>query len=538
MEPLAQGYVLEAGCRLSKSMLWQLQREVYNQQGVQAWSSGSVPQSITTSPFTARAYARVVLGYLRDVDSLIDASAPVYILELGAGSGRFGYRFVKQLSGLLQRSVLQHTSFVYIMTDVSPSMVDYWQTHPSLRPLAESGVVDFAVFDAAHPDEIHLVNSGTVLRPGKVANPMLVVANYLFDSIPQDCFSVGDGVLFENLVSIRSPNAPRPASGPTPPLRDLQVSFESHPTRTEYYADPALDGILDGYRRRLDNVILLFPIEAVHCLDFFHRLADHGVLFLIGDIGTAREGDLSEQSSGGISTDSNFWLSVNFHALGQYVVGLGGKVLHPPSSPANLNISTFILGQSPTDFAETELAYDAAIGQWGPDDLSVTTRMLTEQVEKMSRGQLLTFLRSVAFDPDYVVRCVPLLLDSLPDVSWSGAQDLRLAAAEAWDMYYPMGNDDADLFDLPAGLGVLLYTIGDYAQGLEYFLRSLELVGMDPRTTFNVALCMNRLERREEAVQWLERTLELDPSHEKAHAMRAELLGTPSPRGRGRAQRG
>ena len=83
---MAEGQVLEAGARLSTSMLWQLQRDVYNSQGVQAWNTGSVPQSITTSPYTARAYARIVLGYLRDVDAQLDSSQPVYILELGAGS--------------------------------------------------------------------------------------------------------------------------------------------------------------------------------------------------------------------------------------------------------------------------------------------------------------------------------------------------------------------------------------------------------------------------------------------------------------------
>jgi tetratricopeptide (TPR) repeat protein len=524
------GYVLEEGARLSASMLWQLQREVYNQQGVQAWSSGTVPQSITTSPFTARAYARVVLGYLREVDAQIDGSQPVYIMELGAGSGRFGFRFIKHLSRMLERCSLRHTSFVYVMTDVSASMIEYWQAHPTLRPFAESGVLDFTIFDAAHPAEICLNNSGTVLRPETLANPMLVLANYLFDSIPQDCFSVGDGRLFENLVTIRSP---LPPTSPSPdiaslsalPLRDLQVSLVSHPTRLDYYAEPALDAILDEYRQRLDNAIILFPIEGMRCLRFFHELATHGVLFLIGDIGTAREMDLTEQTSGGISADSNFWLSVNFHALGRYIQGLGGAVLHPPSRHAMLNVSTFILGQSSSgNFlqGETALAYDAAIGQGGPDDFSVITRMLTQHVDTMQRGQLLSLLRSTGFDPDYFVRCLPLLLDSLPEISWSGTQDIRLAADEAWEMYYPIG-DASDMSDLPAGLGVLLYTIGDYQQALDYFLKSLEFVGMDPRTTFNVALCMNRLERNDEACAWLEKTLELDAEHEKARDMLASL---------------
>jgi hypothetical protein len=510
-------YVLETGRRLSESMLWLLQRDVYNQQGVQAWSTGSVPQSVTTSPFTARAYARVVLGFLRDVDAVVDGAQPVYILELGAGSGRLGYRFVKHLTRLLRRCSLQHRSFVYIMTDVSPSMIDYWQTHPSLRPLVASGVLDFAVFDAARPDEIHLINSATTLHPGVLANPTVVLANYLFDSIPQDCFSVADGELFENLVTIRSPS-PDISPGSGQPLQDLQVSLESHATPLDYYAEPAFDRILDGYRRRLDKVILLFPVYGMRCLQFFHSLSPAGALFIVGDIGTAREVDLTDQAAGGISTDSNFWLSVNFHALGQYIEGLGGTVLHPPSRHLSLNVSTFVLGASATHFGETELAYGEAIGQTGPDDFFTTTRVLSEHVEHMNRGQLLAFLRSTAFDPDYFVRCLPALLDSLPEVSWPGAQDIRLAAEGAWEMYYPMG-ETSDLSDLAAGLGVLLYTIGDYARALEYFLHSLELVGMDPRTTFNVALCLNRLDRRSETIDWLHRTLELEPGNEKAQEM-------------------
>jgi tetratricopeptide (TPR) repeat protein len=513
------GFVLETGRRLSASMLWQLQRDVYNQQGVQAWSTGGVPQSITTSPFTARAYARVVLGYLRDVQTSVDGSAPIYILELGAGSGRFGYRFIKHFSRLVEHSSLPRpASFVYVMTDVSHSMIDYWQAHPSLRPLVESGALDFAVFDAAQPAEIRLINSDGIVSTEQLRNPLVVLANYLFDSIPQDCFSVGGGVLFENLVTIKSPTP----AGTSQSLQDLEVSFESHPTRADYYADPALDRILDGYRQRLQSAILLFPIRGLGCLDFLHERATRGALFLVGDIGCSRESDLGEHAAGGMSVDNNFWLSVNFDALGQHIQGLGGEALHPPSRHQSLNVSAFILGSSGTCFAETELAYDAAIGQAGPDDYSVTTRMLSERVESMNRGQLLSFLRSTAFDPDYVTRCLPLLLDSLPDSSWPGAEDLRQAAVESWDMYYPLG-DQSDVSDLPAGLGVLLYTLGDYAQALEYFLRSLELVGMDARTTFNVALCLNRLERTAEAVEWLERTLELGPQSEKAAAMLADL---------------
>src|SRR5215831_2375363 len=91
-------YPLESDFPLSTSMVWRLQRTFYSDQGVAAWSQSNVPQSVTTSPNIARAYARVALGFLRDLAPALDLSQPVYIVELGAGSGRFAYRFLKAFS--------------------------------------------------------------------------------------------------------------------------------------------------------------------------------------------------------------------------------------------------------------------------------------------------------------------------------------------------------------------------------------------------------------------------------------------------------
>ena len=58
--------VLEANQRLSRSHLWTLQRQFFEQQGIQAWSTNQVPHYITSNPFIARAYGKVVSGFLRD----------------------------------------------------------------------------------------------------------------------------------------------------------------------------------------------------------------------------------------------------------------------------------------------------------------------------------------------------------------------------------------------------------------------------------------------------------------------------------------
>jgi hypothetical protein len=59
-----KNYPLEAKRRLSQSLLWRLQRNYFEQHGIDAWSSGTVPHHITSSPFIADAYARVVIGFL------------------------------------------------------------------------------------------------------------------------------------------------------------------------------------------------------------------------------------------------------------------------------------------------------------------------------------------------------------------------------------------------------------------------------------------------------------------------------------------
>ncbi len=59
-----QSFLLEEKQRFSKSLLWQLQRQFFEQQGIQAWRQGTVPHYITSNPHIANAYAQVVLGFL------------------------------------------------------------------------------------------------------------------------------------------------------------------------------------------------------------------------------------------------------------------------------------------------------------------------------------------------------------------------------------------------------------------------------------------------------------------------------------------
>lgn len=122
---------IEPATPLRDSLLWRLQRTYYEAQGVQAWSSGAVPHFVTTNAFIAKAYAKVILGLLRDTYGVLpvagaasgssaSSAAPVHVIELGAGHGKLGYLIVETL--LRYRSfyppsgVASGVPFKYIMT--------------------------------------------------------------------------------------------------------------------------------------------------------------------------------------------------------------------------------------------------------------------------------------------------------------------------------------------------------------------------------------------------------------------------------------
>ena len=54
--------MLESGLRLSDSILWRYLRRYFQGMGIHSWSQGHVPYYITTNPFIARSYAKVLLG--------------------------------------------------------------------------------------------------------------------------------------------------------------------------------------------------------------------------------------------------------------------------------------------------------------------------------------------------------------------------------------------------------------------------------------------------------------------------------------------
>lgn len=526
--------VLERNQRLSRSLLWGCQRAFFERQGIEAWRQGLVPNFITSNPVIGRAYAQVVLGWMRDWCggtrgeggrlSAPDPSQPFYLIELGAGAGRFAFHFLEAFRQLRARSQLRDVAFQYVMTDLPERNLEFWLSHPRLQPFLEEGLLDIARFDAEHDEQLVLRRSGTVLAPGSVANPLALVANYFFDSIPQDAFTLHEGVLHECLVSVASPQ-PEPELDAADLLDRAVVSFEDHPVEAACYGDVELDGILAGYQERLDDTTFLFPSTALRCLRRLQRLSGDRLLLLSGDKGHASGEELQVRSVGVslVRHGGAFSLMVNYDAIGQYFRLRDGQVLRPIHRHASLHVGAFLLGQPPDGHGETELAYEEAIERFGPDDYSTLRKRLEKHYEAMTLEELLAALRWSGWDPGLLMDSFSVWMAQVESASEPLRQEVCWAIQQVWETDYPLGGEEEDL---AFHLGMLLYALERPAQALTFFEHSLRLYDDAPGTYFNLGMCHVRLGQDARAVECFERALALDPNSSEAREV-LSLMQSP-----------
>ena len=510
--------LLETNRRLSKSLLWRLQRNYFERQGIDAWRSGTVPHHITSSPFIADAYARVVMGFLRDWNSSLDYSQPVHIVELGSGSGRFAYSFLKKFLRRHRSSVLKDIPVKYVMTDFTKSNLDYWRTHPWLLPLIEAGSLDFARFDLESDVQLELLHSGEMLLNETLRNPLVVIANYVFDSTPQDAFVCADEKLFEILVSLTPQK--EIDTGDTGSLSSVEFSTHENLVNGNYYDDPKWNRILLDYKQRLDDTAFLFPTSALHCIRNLHCLSGGRMLLLSGDRGYSHD-DALKLGSGilDFAVHGSFCMMVDYQIIGEYGRQLGGQVLHPAKQAESLNISAFLFGDPADDFVETNQAYDEAIEKFGPDDFFTLKEGIAEHYDALNLDQILAFLRLSCWDYKRFGECLPVLKEHLPDITNVQKKQLHETIMKVWDSYLPIGEED----DLAFQLGTLLLEIDYYAEALELLQHSVDLYGMAPGTAYNMGVCCYGLGQMEQALGYVNHALQLDPELETAITLRAQL---------------
>jgi tetratricopeptide (TPR) repeat protein len=486
---------MSALVRLSQSGLWERQRQYYHEKGVQAWNTGTVPHYITNNPVIANAYADLIAAHIDDLarHKALDLKKPVHVVEMGGGSGRLAFLIMRRLEAL--KDVLP-VKVRYVLTDFTTTNLGHWREHPSFAPYFAGGKLDLARFDVENDSVLELEMSGDKLDG--TGNPVFFVANYLFDTLTQDCFRINDGVLEEALPKITY------AEDTTTVDYTYVAATEAPYGRSEY------DEILRQYQQKLGDTSFLFPVGPLKCLEALMRIGGDRVCLITADKSWSRWEDLVGLGDPSlVAHGPSFSMTVNFHAMGMYWEGKGGHVLHTSPRDSMLQISCFCLGPPAKALARTRRAFEDRLDGFGPLDFFNLKSAISEVVESKSLRLGLELMRMSCWDPEILFELADGLATRLDDIPTLHKRELFLALTRSWQNYFPIGESK----DVPFEIARILFRMEFFEQSLHFYEESLRLFGKHKMTFHNMGLCYYYMRRLSQAREAFESALELEPGY-------------------------
>lgn len=506
---------LEHDVPLSQSLIWRLQRDFYSNRALKAWTEDQVPSYITNNPFIAEIYAEVIAAFVEDCSAHKSAAPsrekPLRILELGAGTGKFSFLLLRKLTALLKMRKLTLDVFQYVMTECSENLVAEWRGNSYLAEFAKQGLLKFGIlqagFEAPPEGNACLGNKG---------GPVVVIANYVFDSLPQDAFAVEHGELHELLLTTS-------ADGDGEKLQDLRFSFVKSALASSRYTDPDWNSILSQYQTALPGATVLFPATTLATLQRLSEASDGRMLVLAADKGISHEEDLKmHQGDPTLEFHASrqcFSQLVNFDAIAKYFRGKGGEALLPHKHFTTLNLCGFIRYPEGENFPATRDAYRRTADTFAPDDLFALMMWLNDRLDQAPLAQSMSLLALTRWDPTAFARLFPAIArqarTACPERS-----DLRDAVFRTWENHYPLSRQENILAFY---CGVVLLELGFFSEAYEMFRKSQQLFEPSAATSYNLGLCCQGMNRHDEALEFMREACKLDPDFEPARQSRLKL---------------
>lgn len=555
----------------------------YDRKGVESWSQGIVPHFITCNAFIGRAYAKVLLGFLRDCKQPnaklpLDSSEPLYIVELGAGSGKFSFFMLKainELSGLLN---FPCTKLVYVMTDFTWNNLKFWNEHESLRLYIDNGQLDVAIFDAVNDESIKLYHSDLLICPSTMRNPICVIANYLFDTLCHDIFQVENGELKEGLISVGSRKDLE--DDPLDPeiIKRFDNQFQYRVVDEDYYTKLEVEDarhfkrILRWYRDFFGNsqsgASILLPIGALRALRRLTSFAGGRALVLSGDKGNNNHEQFRGLMDPHVAVHGSFSVMVNYHAIGLYCTSRSGFVLHDPQEEASLKVSALVFtGESSTcsplsdsadrtyakcvetrassssfDLCETQAwtgneverlsaarsiafpylcrTFRDSIISFGPNDFFVMQKSMKEDTQRPALKAIVALLKLSNWDPDVFYKFRDVILQQVPTCTIKLRSDLCRNLPYIWANHFILDKDKDVAFEV----GRLYYGLRMYEDAVRFYCISVASSGEHHVTFHNMGLCYYSLGQLEVAMENFNKALWLKNDYAKARAWQQKLI--------------
>lgn len=489
---MTEDYFLERNQRLSQSLLWALQKKAYLSFGPEAWFSKQVPFYLTSHPLIARQYAQIVLAFFRDclrLQSVLhtDFSAPFYIMDLGAGTGRFAYLFLIFLKEMLTNLKLPYR-IRYVMTDIAEANIQFWKKHPRFQELLSEGSLDFAYYE--HSDtkkSFQLLHSGDLLTPETLKNPLTVIGNYFFDTIPQDLFCIQQHHLQEGLISLNCPSSAIGLSSEDPAIiPHLMTHLKSIPLESfrGFNIDLCGQKVLEDYTEIYESLpFFLFPTGALQVIRFFREFSHERVLFLTGDQGITSDKQIMKEIPF-LAKHGTFSMLVNYDLIQRYFKKFQGVCLLTPSLNSMMVNMAAISCLGCLEFFEVQEAFRLGLEMFEPQDYF----QLVKSASQWDTPPLMFMLELIkwgVWDSVNFNLFFEKIRKTVIQTTVEEKEALKIAIQGCRKFFFPVSKEEGAFM---MNLGVLFFDMKMYEEAESYFQEALKMGYDHPLIYKNILL--------------------------------------------------
>ncbi len=510
--------------RLSDSKIWEIQKNYFFTMGVDAWKE-EVPFYISSNAFIGHRYASLVFHFIKDYIEKFPQSVhePFYIIELGAGTGKFSFHFLNALNELLalDKSTL---SFSYVITDIIQKNLDFCEKNPSLQPFIEASQLDFSAFDMEKDTDFYLTRKQCNYSELKSKNPLIIITNYVFDCIKQDAFEYEKGTFKEVKLGLTSRYRNYNIQD-AKHLDDLKLKFESSEVKVDdYYKNPTLNAILKDYALTLKDQEANFtiPLSGIQFLDNIKALTKNNFFMISGDKGVSVAEKIPLLSKEYRATyDGCYSFIVNFDAMGSYLKKNGGDY-YPSKNSNHFKVNLFAEGFFFADLPRTRLAF-AELESLGPDEYCYIYDEFLTNGYRFALKALFSFLRLSKWDPNAYGAIHERVLELMPTAEKQLSSDIPQDLIKVQNNIYHI-NFGPDIYLL---LGLFYQTQMKEDEALSQYQKSLAVFGDTAATHNNMAIIYEKKKNFGNALSHYQKSVALDKNNLFAKRKVLKLSGKP-----------
>ncbi len=503
-----KNFLVEPSMPLCQSVIWNLNRNYYQQKGIDAWRENEVPHHMTSNAFVGKTYAELIFAALQDLNPSDYVDEPVYILELGAGHGRLCYHILQHLNKRIKGHHSLLPSFCFILSDIVDKNLEFFIDHPQLKKYFDDKKLDVAKFDATSSTSIELMIQKKTINKDELRQPLIVIGNYFFDSIPFDLFKIDGGKISETFIKTESKTT---FTDPYKiPLEDIELAYSYERKTFPNYSNETYDDILKEYSETLEKTFLMFPHIGLDCLSRLQTLSKAGLIVITMDKGIQHLQLLNNKPKPDWITHGSFSFTVNYHAFIKYAQLSGGSSLFCKYSNFFHELGCVILPNQPMSIKNLEEAYRLYVDDYSPDDFYCTMKFSYENMGTSTFKEIIPLIRHGAYDSTLFEKSLPRVKALIPTITYGERDRVFQTINRIWDNYFDLGETD-----LAFELGGIMYDLGFFMQAIDFFEYSVLKYGYSQDSYYNQALCYFQLNKDTECMALVEKCQSQFPEFEK-----------------------